>query len=98
LTLTRIYPVEAQVTSLILVVLFVLGIVLIIVGALDLGVSMSKLVHSVMHNVNADTDIGVDWHRGFNLLVLGIFLFVISWLASKPLENVYHQIEDAFLQ
>jgi hypothetical protein len=86
------------VTSLILVVLFVLGIVLYLVGALDLYMSLSRLVHSVMRNVNADTDIGVDWLRGFKLLVLGIFLLIISWLASKPLDNVYHQIEDAFLQ
>jgi uncharacterized membrane protein len=85
-------------TSLILVVLFVLGIVLSLVGALDLGMSMSRLVHSVMRNVNADTDIGVDWLRGFILLVLGIFLLVISWHVSKLIEDVYHQIEDAFLQ
>lgn len=95
MTLTRIYPVEAQVASLILVVI---GIVLSLVGALDLSASVSRLVHSLVHNVNADTDIGVNWLRGFILLVLGIFLLVISLGVSESLENIYYQIEDAFLQ
>jgi uncharacterized membrane protein len=89
--LTRIY----QVVSLILVVL---GTVLCFVGAVDLYMSISRFVNSVVHSVNVDTDIGVSLLRGTILLVLGIFLLVISLRVSELLENIYHQIEDAFLQ
>jgi len=93
--LTRIYHVEAQVASLILVVI---GIVLSLVGVLDLNMSFSRLVNSVVNGVNVDTDIGVSLLRGTLLLVLGIFLLLISLSVSELLENIYHQIEDAFLQ
>jgi hypothetical protein len=88
----------SAVVSLILAALVVPGIVLSLVGALDLSMSVSRLVHSVVHSVNVDTDIGVGLLRGFFLLVLGVLLLFISFLASEPLENVYYQIEDAFLQ
>jgi len=93
--LTRIYSVIAQVDSLILVVI---GTVLSLVGALDLSASVSRLVHSVVHSVNVDTGIGVGLLRGFFLLVLGVILLVISLGESESLENIYYQIEDAFLQ
>jgi hypothetical protein len=96
--MSRIYPAIDQVASLIIVALFVLGIVLLLVGALDLGMSMSGLVYSVMRNVNVDTDIGVGLLRGFFLLVLGVILLAISLRVSESLENIYYQIEDAFLQ
>jgi hypothetical protein len=85
----------AQVDSLILVVI---GTVLSLVGALDLIASVSRLVHSVVHSVNVDTGIGVGLLRGFFLLVLGVILLVISLGESESLENIYYQIEDAFLQ
>ena len=93
--MTRIYHVEAQVASLVLVVI---GIVLSLVGVLDLNMSFSRLVNSVVNGVNVDTDIGVSLLRGTLLLVLGIFLLLISLSVSELLENIYHQIEDAFLQ
>ena len=93
--MTRIYSVIAQVDSLILVVI---GTVLSLVGALDLSASVSRLVHSVVHSVNVDTGIGVGLLRGFFLLVLGVILLVISLGESESLENIYYQIEDAFLQ
>jgi len=96
--LTRIYTVIDQVVSLILVAFVVLGAVLLLVGVLDLGMSMSGLVRSVMHSVNVDTDIGVGLLRGFFLLVLGAILLVISLGVSESLENIYYQIEGAFLQ
>jgi uncharacterized membrane protein len=79
-------------------ILVVIGIVLSLVGALDLNMSISRLVNSVVHSVNVDTDIGVSLLRGTLLLVLGIFLLLISLCVSELLENIYHQIEDAFLQ
>jgi hypothetical protein len=51
-----------------------------------------------MHSVNVDTDIGVGLLRGFFLLVLGAILLVISLGVSESLENIYYQIEGAFLQ
>ncbi len=93
--MTQIYPVTAQVISLTLIII---GFVLSLVGALDLIMSMSGLVNSVMHSGNADTDIGVGLLRGILSLVLGVILMFISSKTSELLENVYHHIEDAFLK
>jgi Ca2+/Na+ antiporter len=86
------------VVSLILVALVVPGIVLSLVGALDLSMSVSRLVRSVVHSVDVDTDIGVGLLRGPLYLVVGVLLLAISLGVSESLENIYYQIEDAFLQ
>lgn len=93
--MARMYSV---VVSLILVALVVPGIVLSLVGALDLSMSVSRLVRSVVHSVDVDTDIGVGLLRGPLYLVVGVLLLAISLGVSESLENIYYQIEDAFLQ
>jgi len=92
--LTRVYPVIAQVASLILVVL---GTVMLLAGALDLIESVSRLTRSVMYSVGVDTDISVGLLRGPLYLVVGVLLLAISLPVGESLERAYHQIKDALL-